>query len=275
MSWFYASNNQQNGPVTEAELVQLRRNGIVTADTLVWKVGFAGWVPYGEVAVAAGSPPPITAVAAGTSGSVFCGECGRSFAPDDVVKIGGRNICGGCKGIVVQRMKEGAPSDSDFERIRREHISHEASLKSVGLLYLISGTFGALAGFGLAAAGAVAGGAAGSEPPFVVFGILLGSYSVFTFATGLGLRRLKPWSRIASGIVSGVGLLAIGLGTIINLYVLYLLFSQKGSTVFSESYKQVMAETPHVKYRTSVVAWVGLGLIVLLIIGMAVMAFVG
>jgi hypothetical protein len=41
--WFYAVNNERRGPVSEAELQQLARDGAVTGETLVWAAGMAQW----------------------------------------------------------------------------------------------------------------------------------------------------------------------------------------------------------------------------------------
>jgi len=90
---------------------------------------------------------------------------------------------------------------------------------------------------------------------------------------GTGLRRLRKWARIPTGILSGIGLLGFPLGTLINGYILYLIFSQKGKTVFSEDYRAVIEQTPHIKYRTSIVVWVLLGL-VLLLIGVGIIAMI-
>jgi hypothetical protein len=80
---------------------------------------------------------------------------------------------------------------------------------------------------------------------------------------------LRKWARIPTGILSGLGLLGFPLGTLINGYILYLIFSQKGKTVFSEEYQAVIEQTPHIKYRTSILVWILLGL-VLLVIGIAI-----
>jgi hypothetical protein len=92
---------------------------------------------------------------------------------------------------------------------------------------------------------------------------------------GLGLRKLRPWTRIAAGILSGIGLIAFPLGTLINGYILYLLFSKKGSTVFSADYQRVIADTPHIKYRTSILVWIVLGLLVLVVVGGIAAAVMG
>ena len=63
-------------------------------------------------------------------------------------------------------------------------------------------------------------------------------------------------------IISGIGLLAIPVGTLLHGYFLYLLLSQKGKTVFSDGYKQIIVETPCVKNKTSNALWIVLGILV-------------
>ncbi len=48
-SWFYAFDGQQQGPYPDAQLRELIARGMVTADTLVWSDGMAGWQRAGEV----------------------------------------------------------------------------------------------------------------------------------------------------------------------------------------------------------------------------------
>ncbi len=48
-SWFYASDGQQQGPYPDAQLRELIARGTVTADTLVWSEGMAGWQRAGEI----------------------------------------------------------------------------------------------------------------------------------------------------------------------------------------------------------------------------------
>lgn len=44
-SWFYVnSSNQQMGPFTEEEMVQFIKEGIITANTYVWKSGMLDWI---------------------------------------------------------------------------------------------------------------------------------------------------------------------------------------------------------------------------------------
>ena len=98
----------------------------------------------------------------------------------------------------------------------------------------------------------------------IPLGIFVLAISVFQFSTGLGLRKLKSWARISGIVLSCLGLLGFPIGTLISVYILYLLVSKKGQFVFTDEYQQVMAATPHIKYKTSVVVWIFLGLLVVL-----------
>jgi uncharacterized RDD family membrane protein YckC len=63
MNWFYANAGQQLGPVSEAELERLVREGVVREDTLVWRDGLSGWQPYGTArGMGPGSPLPVPAL---------------------------------------------------------------------------------------------------------------------------------------------------------------------------------------------------------------------
>ena len=45
-------------------------------------------------------------------------------------------------------------------------------------------------------------------------------------------------------------------------YILYLMLSEKGSVVFSPAYKEIIARTPHIKYRTSLILKIALAVFV-------------
>ena len=149
------------------------------------------------------------------------------------------------------------------ELIRREHLSHEASARSVGLLYYLGAFFLGIAAVSTAAFLLLPSllSLSGQGPNFgvgelVVAGFFLGIYgslAVLLFFTARGLRRLQPWSRISSGILSAIGLLGFPVGTLINGYILYLLFSRKGNMVFTPEYRDIIDRTPHIKYKTSLV----------------------
>ncbi|WAC19969.1 hypothetical protein OVA24_01075 [Luteolibacter sp. SL250] len=96
--------------------------------------------------------------------------------------------------------------------------------------------------------------------------ILPMAMALLLFFGGRGLRKLTPWGRVVGIVVGVVGLAAIPVGPILGIYILYLLLSKKGKMVFSPAYKEVMAATPEVKYKTSIWLWVVLGLVILLLL---------
>lgn len=103
MNWYYAANGEHRGPFSEEEVRRMAGLGALSPATLVWHEGMPEWTPYG-VAVT-----PQGKVDAQPGTTVACVECGRSFAPDDLVTLGGVPVCAACKPRLLQRLTEGAP----------------------------------------------------------------------------------------------------------------------------------------------------------------------
>jgi hypothetical protein len=266
MDWYYAVGGEQKGPVGEEAFQDLLRQGIVTPQTLVWREGMANWQSYGS-----GTPP--TMPGAVTGGGVVCAGCRGIYPGSEVVSLAGGLYCAACKPLALQRLREGESSTSVAEATRKEYLHHEASVKSIGFLYYLGGVAVLLIGIGtLNWIGGVRGTSARAAGPIFVsiFLLILGAGQLWV---GTGLRGLRRWARIPTGILSGIGLLGFPVGTIINAYILYLIFSQKGKTVFSDEYQAVIEQTPHIKYRTSIVVWILLALVVGLIVLGLVAAF--
>jgi hypothetical protein len=160
------------------------------------------------------------------------------------------------------------PANPEADAIRRAHINHEVSVKAVGFLYYLGGALLTLGGMAsLVGAQRAAAGAA--------IALLLVVVGIGQLFAGWGVRSLRPWGRIVGCVLSAIGLLGFPIGTAISGYILYLLLSKKGRTIFSPEYQDIIAATPHVKYRTSVVVWIFLALIVGLILFAAFAAFFG
>ena len=100
--WYYAVGSERQGPVSDAELDELLRNGTINQATLVWRSGMGDWQP---LSVARSTIPPG---AASTFMGTKCGECGRNFPPTELVTISGAQVCAQCKPILLQRLAEGA-----------------------------------------------------------------------------------------------------------------------------------------------------------------------
>lgn len=136
----------------------------------------------------------------------------------------------------------------DAEAIRNEHLKHETNVKSIGTLYYLGGI-----GMGLGFIGMLIDGGKpsdGTQMPYVALLAFIGVFAFITFGLGYGLTNLKPWARIPTLILAAIGLAGFPIGTIINLYVLYLVGGKKGKMVFSPEYQQVIALTPHIKYKS-------------------------
>jgi hypothetical protein len=81
-SWFFASQGQQQGPYPEAQLRGFIASGAVTADTLVWSEGMAGWQKAGEIPglLSGASVPPAFAPSGGSLTSSAGGHDGEPLS---------------------------------------------------------------------------------------------------------------------------------------------------------------------------------------------------
>jgi Ca2+/Na+ antiporter len=96
--------------------------------------------------------------------------------------------------------------------------------------------------------------------------VLSGAIGVLQLIAGLGLRKFSNRGRILGSVIAGIGLIVIPVGTVIGAYILYLLLGAKGKVVFSPEYQEVIAQTPHIRYRTSKWVWILLILFLLFIV---------
>jgi len=158
-------------------------------------------------------------------------------------------------------------SAGDLVVLRREHLRHEALLRSVGTVYYIS------AGLALTGAAMVlirmmlGGGDVDEDPPGALIAFLLLMSSALVIV-GRGVRELARWARIPIVVLSAIGLLAVPIGTVINWimfpqdaypvresmrvligtlihgFVLWLVLCAKGRKVFSQEYAAAIEQTP-------------------------------
>jgi len=172
--------------------------------------------------------------------------------------------------------EEGVPLDQAL-LIRQAHIKHEASIRSIGILYYIGA---ALCLIGVAigtwnmihisslreSVGADVALIAAETSRMIVSIVVSIALTIIPIIAAVGIRKLRPWGRVVSIILSAIGLIAFPIGTLINIYILYILIAPKASMIFSPLYKEVIALTPDVKYKTSKAVWIILGLFVLLVL---------
>ena len=88
-SWFFASQGKQQGPYPEAQLREFIADGTVTAETLVWTEGMAGWQKAREIpgllSGASGSPVVPGAGAVSASGAPAGGPLSVDFGIWDFI----------------------------------------------------------------------------------------------------------------------------------------------------------------------------------------------
>lgn len=144
------------------------------------------------------------------------------------------------------------------EAIRKQYLNHEASVRSIALLYYL-GAFGLLVSSAVLLVVPTQQGEGLSLP---ILAALFGLGALYLWV-GTGLRRLQQSIRVPAAVVAALGLVSFPVGTLINGYILYLLLSAKGKMVFSAQYREVIDATPHIKYRTSLLVWLLLGIVIL------------
>lgn len=103
MSWYYSDNGQQKGPLGNNDLDQLVTAGVVRDDTLIWREGMPSWQKLSEVRPSAG----FSGIGASPEGTGYCAECGRPFLRAELVMLQSALVCGSCKPIYLQRLREG------------------------------------------------------------------------------------------------------------------------------------------------------------------------
>ena len=122
----------------------------------------------------------------------------------------------------------------------------ETHAKVLGILNVVFGSLG-LAGavvlvvvFGGVAGLVTADGDPGAAVAVSILGVTGAALVLFTILTslpaiviGLGLYRLRPWSRIWGIVLSIVSLIAFPFGTALGLYGLWVLFSKDGERLFA------------------------------------------
>lgn len=184
---------------------------------------------------------------------------------------------------------------SEARRIREDHIYHESSVRSLGMLYYFAAIlflFVTVSVFAVVATDSIPANQKNlpNLPPEMMKSFFLGVGLFYFFMTvlsallGFGLRRLQVWSRwtvlvlscLASlGLVVNclrvmiqsdmIGWFSVGF-SLIPVYVVYLMASSKAGLIFSPEYKLIILQTPDVKPRTSLVAKLALVLVVTIIL---------
>jgi len=119
----------------------------------------------------------------------------------------------------------------------------ESHVKVLGLLYILVGGFGGLAGivFFLLLAGPSVAAAYGPISGYMISGwmVLLLVLTIPTIVIGAGLLNLAQWSRSAATIIAILELLNFPIGTALGIYALWVLLSPETDPLFSPRFNQV------------------------------------
>ncbi len=142
---------------------------------------------------------------------------------------------------------------SDAGTIRHAHLNREAEIRAVGWLYYFGAAIVVL--LWLLFVFAIFPRDVEGPRGRMLLGVTYFLVFLAHVALGSGLRHLSTWVRWPVGLLSCLGLVVFPAGTLINGYVLYLLFSRKGWMVLSRRYQQVVAQTPHLKAGVPWVFW--------------------
>jgi hypothetical protein len=244
MTYHIAIDGVQSGPHEESAVRSMIAAGRLRGSDLCWREGWPQWSPVAE----AFPPNP-----------------GAAFAPQPPPSPASNPF-------TAAPAPGSANNDPALDAIRREHLDHEASIRSIGILHYLGGGLLALSTVVVLIAGAIgsAHGSAEIAGIAVGVGLLIGALAALHLWVGRGLRRLNPNVAIPATILSALGLFGFPVGTFVNGYILYLLHSQKGKFILGEGYQEIVAATPHIRYRTPVWLIVVAALIIVGVIAVAI-----
>ena len=143
--------------------------------------------------------------------------------------------------------------ESEAQRVRHQYIGHESAVRSIAFLFYLASLV-CTAALLFLPFDLFRSGPSYRVVDLALFLMLIG-VAIGTFWLGHGIARLKQKVLLPVGILSTVGLLGVPFGTLISALVLYLVFGKKGRFVFSEEYLDIVQQTPHVRCRTPLIAW--------------------
>src|SRR4051812_46591159 len=111
MQWYYATNGQRQGPISQDEFDQHVRNGLIKPDTLVWRQGMANWVSYATL-MGVGQPAATPAADAGASGASgddteICVISGKRYPKREMIQYEGKWVSAEHRDEFFQRLREG------------------------------------------------------------------------------------------------------------------------------------------------------------------------
>lgn len=117
MEWYYANNNQRQGPVFQADFERLVREGVIHPDTLVWKQGMPNWIPYSQLPPADVVPPAPagTPAAPEADDTAICAVSGKRYPKREMIQYEGQWVSAEHRDVFFQRLREGVAPSQHFQ----------------------------------------------------------------------------------------------------------------------------------------------------------------
>ncbi len=112
MKWYYVDGKDRLGPFEDDDFRKLIDEGTITDETLIWNQSMESWQPLESVSALKQSDavdaPPVVAPSPGTTEPLYsCSECGNDFPKDELIQFENARVCGNCKPVFVQKIREG------------------------------------------------------------------------------------------------------------------------------------------------------------------------
>ena len=121
MQWYYAYQQQRQGPVSDVDFHRLVREGVIQPSTLVWRAGMPSWQPYETIAptltpplpslepVSAPNATPTSSLATPTSAdeTAVCMISGQRYPKREMIEYQGRWVSLEHREEFFRRIREG------------------------------------------------------------------------------------------------------------------------------------------------------------------------
>ncbi|MBF0433623.1 MAG: RDD family protein [Fibrobacteria bacterium] len=102
-NWHYMVNDEENGPVSESELLQLKQGGIINENTQVRQENGDNW----DTLISSLDLPAPQTLSAKAGGDEDCALCNKHLPSSEMMQYEGKWICADCKPQFEIRLKEG------------------------------------------------------------------------------------------------------------------------------------------------------------------------
>lgn len=219
--------------------------------------------PAGPAAVAGACPSCRAAMAAD---AIICTSCGYNAETGKAMESAMVSAQPPPPPGSKKRKKKGKVNTGSKQdvRIREDNVQHERSLRGAAALFLFAGGLYFVVGLTMMFADFKPRDLEeGINPQGIrAVGFIVGALGFLILVVGIGVRTLRPWSRIPFIVLNVLNLLSFPVGTFISCYCIYLSAGVTGNYILSDEYREIVKRTPGVKAKTSIFVWIVLFLIV-------------